>query len=58
LYSGAADRRVEAELPGKPDTVERADAEPVDVEFIPGDAVAYAPWVGVVVVMPALAERQ
>ena len=58
LYSRAADRSAEAELPRKPNTVERADAEPVDVEFIPGEAVADAPWIGVVVIMPALSQTQ
>ena len=43
---------------GKPDTTKRADTEPVDIEFIPSEAVADAARVGVVVVVPALAERQ
>jgi hypothetical protein len=38
--------------------MERADAEPVDIKLIPGEAVADAAWIGMVVVMPALAKRK
>jgi hypothetical protein len=34
------------------------DTEPVDIEFIPGESVANAAWIGVVIVVPALAKRQ
>ena len=48
----------EAELPREPDAMERVDAEPIDIQLVPGEAVADAAWIGVVVVMPALAKRQ
>jgi hypothetical protein len=48
----------EAKLLRQPDTMKGADTEPVDIELIPGEAMADAEWVGVVVVMPALAKRQ
>jgi hypothetical protein len=38
--------------------MERADAEPIDIQLVPGEAVADAAWIGVVVVMPALAKRK
>jgi hypothetical protein len=38
--------------------MKRMDAKPVDIKFIPGEAVADAAWIRVVVVVPALAKRQ
>ena len=58
LYARGADRRREAELPREPDTLKRVDAEPVDIKLIPCEAVSDAAWIGMVVVMPALAKRQ
>ena len=58
MYTGAADRRSEAKLLRKPDMVKGADTHPVDIKFIPGEAVADRARIGVVVVVPAFAKRQ
>ena len=42
----------------RPSDLQRADADPVDVELVPGQAVAGAGRVRVVVVVPAFAEGQ
>ena len=57
-YTSGADRRWEADLPRQADTVKRVDAEPVNIKLIPCEAVPDASWIGMVVVMPALAKRQ
>ena len=46
------------DVPGQAEGLQHADANPVDVELVPGQAVARRRRVGVVVVVPALAERQ
>jgi hypothetical protein len=38
--------------------MKRVDTKPVDIKLIPGETVADAARIGVVVVMPALAKRQ
>jgi hypothetical protein len=55
---GAAGRRAEAKLLRKSDVIQGADTEPVDIQLIPGEAVADTARIGVVVVMPALAKGQ
>ena len=58
LHTKGAGRRWEAELLRQPDTMKRVDAEPVDIKLIPCEAVSDAAWIGMVVVVPALAKRQ
>ena len=58
LYTRGADRRWEPKLPRQPNTMKRVDAEPVDIKLIPCEAVSDTAWIGMVVVMPALAKRQ
>lgn len=55
---GRADRCSEAEILRQAHTIKGSDTEPVDIEFIPGESVADAAWIGVVIIVPALAERE
>ena len=46
------------DAPHEADGLQGADAEPVHVDLVPRQAMPRARWMGVMVVVPALAERQ
>src|SRR5687767_3150862 len=48
----------ELEVPGQPQCLQRANADPVEVDLVPREAVTRAGRVRVMVVVPALAKRQ
>ena len=46
------------DLPREAECLERSDADPVQIQLVPGEPVACARGMGVVIVVPPLAERQ
>ncbi len=53
---GRRSRRLD--VPGQAERLQRADAHPVEIDFVPREAVARAGRMGVMVVVPPFAERQ